>query len=112
VRQLTKAGFKKVFREVASGAKTDRVQRYSESLTGRHSLARLRVLQCCSVAVIQRGRGDLSGLGVPPGSGTPPVPAPHRPSSSADNTMDRCAKAATSVQDRFGDQAYAECFWQ
>lgn len=132
MRQLTKAGFKKVFREVASGAKTDRVQlrrlldqlgagdvvtvtrfqRYSESLTGRHSLARLRVLQCCSVAVIQRGRGDLSGLGVPPGSGTPPVPAPHRPSSSADNTMDRCAKAATSVQDRFGDQAYAECFWQ
>src|ERR1700731_4509312 len=26
VRQLTKAGFKKVFREVASGAKTDRAQ--------------------------------------------------------------------------------------
>lgn len=75
MRQLTKAGFKKVFREVASGAKTDRVQlrrlldqlgagdvvtvtrfqRYSESLTGRHSLARLRVLQCCSDSEGERG---------------------------------------------------------
>ena len=32
VRQLTKAGCKKVFREVASGAKTDRVAGCSNSL--------------------------------------------------------------------------------
>jgi hypothetical protein len=87
-------------------------QRYSESLTGRHSLARLRVLQCCSVAVIQRGRGTCRVLACRPEA----VPRPSRlltaPSSSADNTMDRRAKAATSVHDRFGDQAYAECFWQ
>jgi hypothetical protein len=80
-------------------------QRYSESLTGRHSLARLRVLQCCS---------DPEGEGGPVGSWraarkrNPARPGSSRPSTGAD----RCAKAATSVHDRFGDQAYAECFWQ
>jgi len=34
VRQLTKAGFKKVFREVANGGKTDRAEQTARDRTG------------------------------------------------------------------------------
>ena len=53
VRQLTKAGCKKVFREVASGAKTDRAQL-------RRLLGQLEAGDVLTVTRLDRGRKQLS----------------------------------------------------